>query len=151
MKTRDPLLVLQDALKDMEKTAIWLRQSWDRCRIIPVAGPHLKRGRVRALAVTSKQRVAALPELPTVHESGVPGYEYIGWYGLLAPAATPAAIIARLNTEANKFIKTREFSERIAADGAEPTGGTPEAFAALIRTEIAKWAAVVKHAGLAGQ
>ncbi len=118
---------------------------------LPAAGPHLKTGRVRALAVTGKQRVAALPEVPTVHESGVPGYEYVGWYGLLAPAGTPAAIIARLNTEANKFIKTKEFSERISADGAEPTGGAPEAFGALIRAEIAKWAAVVKHAGLAGK
>ena len=118
---------------------------------LPAAGPHLKSGRVRALAVTGKQRVAALSELPTVHESGVPGYEYIGWYGLLAPVATPAAIVTRLNGEANKFIKTKEFSERIAADGAEPAGGTPEIFAALIRSEIVKWAAVVKHAGLAGK
>ena len=118
---------------------------------LPAAGPHLKSGRVRALAVTGKQRVAALTDLPTVHESGVPGYEYIGWYGLLTPAATPASIVARLNAEANKFIKTKEFSERIAADGAEPVGGTPEAFATLIRTEIVKWAAVVKHAGLAGK
>ncbi len=118
---------------------------------LPAAGPHLKSGRVRALAVTGKHRVAALADLPTVHESGVPGYEYIGWYGLLAPAATPAAIIARFNAEANKFIKTKEFSERIAADGAEPTGGTPETFAALIRSEIIKWAAVVKHSGLAGK
>ena len=95
--------------------------------------------------------MAALPSIPTVHESGVAGYEYIGWYGLLAPAATSAAIIARLNTEANKFIKTKEFSERISADGAEPAGGTPEAFGTLIRAEIVKWAAVVKHAGLAGK
>ena len=118
---------------------------------LPAAGPHLKTGRVRALAVTGKQRVAALPDISTVNESGVPGYEYIGWYGLLAPAATPPAVIARVNTEANKFIRTREFSDRISADGAEPSGGTPEAFGALIRAEIAKWAAVVKHAGLAGK
>ena len=118
---------------------------------LPAAGPHLKSGRVRALAVTGKQRVSTLNDLPTVHESGVPGYEYIGWYGLLAPAATPAAIVARLNTESNRFIKTRDFSERIASDGAEPAGGAPEVFAALIRSEIAKWAAVVKHAGLAGK
>jgi tripartite-type tricarboxylate transporter receptor subunit TctC len=115
---------------------------------LPAAGPHLKTGRVRALAVTGKHRVANLPELPTVHESGVREYEYIGWYGLLAPAATPAAIVTRLNAETNKFIKTKEFAERIEADGAEPAGGTPEAFAAFIRAEIAKWAAVVRHAGL---
>jgi tripartite-type tricarboxylate transporter receptor subunit TctC len=118
---------------------------------LPAAGPHLNSGRVRALAVTGKQRVGTLPAIPTVHESGVPDYEYIGWYGLLAPAATPPAIVTRLNSEANKFIKTREFAERIAADGAEPAGGTPEAFAAFIRAEIVKWAAVVKHAGLAGK
>jgi tripartite-type tricarboxylate transporter receptor subunit TctC len=118
---------------------------------LPAAGPHLNSGRVRALAVTGKQRVGALPAIPTVHESGVPDYEYIGWYGLLAPAATPAAIVARLNSEANKLIKTREFAERIAADGAEPAGGTPEAFAGFIRAEIVKWAAVVKHVGLAGK
>lgn len=115
---------------------------------LPAAGPHLKTGRVRALAVTGRQRVAPLPEFPTVHESGVPGYEYIGWYGLLAPAATPAAIITRLNAESNKFIKTPAFSERILGDGAEPAGGTPEGFGALIRAEITKWAAVVQHAGL---
>lgn len=118
---------------------------------LPAAGPHLKTGRVRALAVTGKQRVATLPAIPTVHESGVPGYEYVGWYGLLAPAATPSAIVTRLNSESNKFIKTREFAERIAADGAEPVGGTPEAFAAHVRGEITKWAAVVKHAGLGGK
>ena len=118
---------------------------------LPAAGPHLNSGRVRALAVTGKQRVGALPAIPTVHESGMSGYEYIGWYGLLAPAATPAAIVSRLNTEANRFIRTKEFADRIAADGAEPAGGTPEAFAAFIRTEIAKWAAVVQHAGLRSQ
>lgn len=115
---------------------------------LPTATPHLKSGRLRPLAVTSKQRVTALPALPTVHESGVPGYEYIGWYGLLAPAATPAAIVARLNGESNKFLKSKEFADRLAADGAEPAGGTPEAFAAFLRAEIAKWAAVVRHAGL---
>lgn len=118
---------------------------------LPAAGPHLKTGRVRALAVTGKQRVQTLSGIPTVHESGVAGYEYVGWYGLLAPAATPAAIVARLNAESNKFIKTKEFAERIAVDGAEPVGGTPEAFAAHIRAEITKWAAVVKHAGLGGK
>lgn len=118
---------------------------------LPAAGPHLKTGRVRALAVTGKQRVQTLSGIPTVHESGVAGYEYVGWYGLLAPAGTPAAIVARLNAESNKFIKTKEFAERIAVDGAEPVGGTPEAFAAHIRAEITKWAAVVKHAGLGGK
>ena len=118
---------------------------------LPAAAAHLKTGRVRALAVSGKQRVATLPDVPTVSESGVPGYDFIGWYGLLAPAATPAAVLARLNAEANKFIKTREFSDRISADGAEPAGGTAEAFGALIRADIVKWAAVVKHAGLAGK
>ena len=118
---------------------------------LPAAAPHLKSGRVRALAVSGKQRVATLPDVPTVNESGVPGYDFIGWYGLLAPAATPAAVLARLNAEANKFIKTKEFSDRISADGAEPAGGTAEAFGTLIRADIIKWAAVVKHAGLAGK
>jgi tripartite-type tricarboxylate transporter receptor subunit TctC len=118
---------------------------------LPAAAPHLKSGRVRALAVSGKQRVATLPDVPTVSESGVPGYDFIGWYGLLAPAATPAAVLARLNTETNKFIKTKEFSDRISADGAEPAGGTAEAFGVLIRADIIKWAAVVKHAGLAGK
>ncbi len=115
---------------------------------LPAAGPHLKTGRVRALAVTGRQRVATLPQIPTVNESGVAGYDYIGWYGLLAPAGTPRAIVMQLNGEANKFIKTGEFSGRIAADGAEPAGGSPEAFATHIHAEIAKWAAVVRHAGL---
>jgi tripartite-type tricarboxylate transporter receptor subunit TctC len=118
---------------------------------LPAAGPHLKSGRLRAIGVTGRQRATTLPELPTVSESGVPGYEYVGWYGLLAPAATPAAIVARLNAEANKFLKNKEFSDRIAADGAEPAGGTPEAFAAFIHAEIAKWARVIKHSGMGGK
>ena len=118
---------------------------------LPAAGPHLKSGRLRALAVTGKQRVVTLPEVPTVNETGVPGYEYVGWYGLLAPAATPATVMARLNAEVNKFISTKGFADRISADGAEPAGGTAQAFGSFIHSEIAKWAAVVKHAGLAGK
>lgn len=115
---------------------------------VPAAMPHLRSQRLRALAVTSVARARALPELPTVIEAGVAGYEYTGWYGLLAPAATPGAIVDRLNAETNKLLAQGAVAEKMAADGAQPSGGTPAQFAAHIRNEIAKWAAVVDFARL---
>jgi tripartite-type tricarboxylate transporter receptor subunit TctC len=113
---------------------------------LPASMPHLRSGRLRGLGVTSKVRAATLPDMPTVAESGVPGYEYVGWYGLLAPAGTPAAVVTRLNAEVNKILKTPAFAEKLAADGAEPVGGSPEDFANFVRSEITKWGSVVKHA-----
>lgn len=115
---------------------------------LPSALPHVNSGRLKALAITSATRSPVLPALVTVAESGVPGYEYSGWYGLLAPAGTPAAAIERLNTEANKVLQDPAIVQKLAADGTQPAGGTPAHFADLIKTEIAKWAKVVKSANI---
>jgi tripartite-type tricarboxylate transporter receptor subunit TctC len=109
--------------------------------------PHARSGRVRGLAVTGAKRSPALPELPTVAEAGVPGFEATTWNGIVAPAAVPAAIVARLNAEINQALVTPALREKFAAIGAEPAGGTPEQFAALIRSEYAKWGDVVKRSG----
>ena len=109
---------------------------------------YIKAGRVRALAVTSARRSLALPELPTVDESGVPGYEVISWNGISAPAQTPAEIISRLNAELNKIIGPPEMRSRLLEYGYEPIGGSPERFGQHIQAEIAKWAPVVKIAGV---
>ncbi len=108
----------------------------------------IKAGKVRAIAVTSAKRALALPDLPTVAESGVPGYEVTSWNGILAPAGTPREIIARLNGELNKIIAAPDMKQRMIDNGFEPVGGTPEKFAEKIRAEIAKWAPVVKSAGV---
>ena len=110
--------------------------------------PHIRSGRLRAIAVTSGRRALALPELPTVAEAGVPGYEVTSWNGMLAPAGTPAAIIARLNTELNKIIATPAMRQKMIDNGYEPMGGAPEKFGAKIHSEILKWAPVVKAAGV---
>ena len=109
---------------------------------------HIKAGRLRALAVTTAKRSPGAPELPTLQEAGVPGYEVAGWYGVLAPARTPQSIIARLNREIVQILHMPDVKERLSADGSEPVGGTPEQFAAHIRSEIAKWRKVVKEAGI---
>jgi len=103
-------------------------------------------GRVRALAVSGPKRLEALPDLPAVAEAGVPKYEAMQWYGLVAPAGTPQPIIARLHGEAIKALHTSEMKERLAIDGAAPVGSTPSEFAALIRYELEKWAGVARAA-----
>ena len=115
------------------------------------AKPQVDAGRVRALAITGPRRIEALPGVPPVAEAGVPGYEAMQWYGLLAPAGTPAAIIERLNAEALKALRSVEMKERLAADGAEPLGGSPAEFAALIRRELDKWTRVARAAGIEPQ
>jgi len=109
---------------------------------------HIKAGRLRALAVTTAKRSAGAPELPTMQEAGVPGYEVAGWYGVLAPAKTPQPIIEKLNREIVRILHTPEMSERLAADGSEAVGSTPQQFGAHIRSEIAKWKKVVAEAGI---
>ena len=109
---------------------------------------HIKAGRLRALAVTTAKRSAGAPELPTMQEAGVPGYEVAGWYGMLAPAKTPQAIIAKLNREIVQILRTPEMRERLSADGSEPVGSTPEQFGAHIKSEVEKWNKVVKEAGI---
>ena len=109
--------------------------------------PHLKSGKLRALAVTGSKRSRAAPELPTIAESGFPGYEANNWLGLMVPAGTPAAIIMRLNREIVKIFAQPDMLERLAAQGGEPETGSPEKFAEYIRSEIRKWAKVVKSSG----
>ena len=109
--------------------------------------PHAKAGRVRALAVSGATRSTALPELPTIAEAGVPGYEASTWNGIVAPAGVPRPIIVKLNAEINKALASPTLKERFAALGAEPAIGTPEQFAELIRKENAKWAEVVQRSG----
>jgi len=108
----------------------------------------VKSGRVRALAVTGAKRAPALPELPTIAEAGVAGYEATSWNGMLAPAGTPADVIKRLNAEFNRIIGTPDMGKRMLDNGYEPVGGSSERFGELIHAEIAKWAPVVKAAGV---
>ena len=110
--------------------------------------PQVRGGKLRAIAATGARRLAALPELPTVAESGVPGYEVASWYGLLTPALTPRAIIDKLNREIVAILRLPELRDRLAADGAEAVGNSPEEFAAYIKRELARWAAVIKAAGI---
>jgi len=108
----------------------------------------IKAGKVKALAVTSANRSSLLPEMPTVSESGLPGFEHIGWTGMLAPARTSRAIIKKLNEEINLLLKTPAARERFMADGSEPGGISPEEFAARIKSEVPKWAGVISQAGI---
>jgi tripartite-type tricarboxylate transporter receptor subunit TctC len=110
--------------------------------------PHVRSGRARALAVTSASRYAAAPDLPTVAESGVPGFEAVNWYGWLAPAGTPAAIVSKLNAEIGNAVRMPEMQQRFARDGAEPVTSTPAQFSARIASEVARWRKVVKEANL---
>ncbi|MBL8289289.1 MAG: tripartite tricarboxylate transporter substrate binding protein [Rubrivivax sp.] len=110
----------------------------------PALLPHVKSGRLRALAVSSPARLAALPAVPTVAESGYPGFEADQWYGVVAPALTPAERVARLNAEINKALLLPDVQQQLAIEGAIPAPGTPQAFAELIAREIPRWAEVVK-------
>ena len=110
--------------------------------------PHITGGRLRALATASLQRTPALPEMPTFHESGFPNFESMSWYGLAAPARTPAAIIALLHRETTAVLKLPDIIARITQDGGFPVGNTPQAFAQEIRDDIAKWAKVIKDANI---
>ena len=112
------------------------------------AFPHIRSGRVRVIGVTTPKRIAALPEVPTISESGVRGYESVQWWGILAPAGTPADIITRLNREIVAVLGLPDIRQRLEQEGMEVFTGTPQAFGAYIRTEIEKWAKVVKEAGI---
>jgi tripartite-type tricarboxylate transporter receptor subunit TctC len=114
---------------------------------LPPALPHIKDGKLRALAVTSLRRSGAMPELPTVDEAALPGFEAITWHGVVVPAGTPAAIIARLNREIVAILHRPDIVERLSSQGSEPVGSTPEEFAAYIQSETVKWAKVVRQSG----
>lgn len=110
---------------------------------------HIRSGKLRALAVTTARRSSVLPEVPTLAEAGLQGFDIGTWFGLLAPAATPREIVARLNAETVKIVRSPEFAERMQAIGAEPLGGTPEEMARQIRDETARFARLVKEGGVA--
>jgi tripartite-type tricarboxylate transporter receptor subunit TctC len=115
---------------------------------IPAAAPHIKAGKLRALALAAPQRSAVLPDVPTADEAGLPKFEVTTWYGILAPAGTPRPVVARLNGELGRIMHSSEMKERLDALATDPVTGTPEEFAELIRREIAKWGEVVREAGL---
>jgi tripartite-type tricarboxylate transporter receptor subunit TctC len=110
--------------------------------------PHLPSGRLKALAVTTTKRTPAAPDLPTVAEAGLPGYEVDQWYGVLTGARVPAPIVKKLNAGINDALKAPDVVKRFSADGSTPKGGTPQEFGAHIKSEIAKWRRLVKAAGL---
>jgi tripartite-type tricarboxylate transporter receptor subunit TctC len=109
--------------------------------------PYIKAGRLRALAVTTAQRSPSLPDLPTIAEAGVPGFESITWHGVVVPSATPPATVERLNRAINSALREKDLVERLNGLGAEIAGGTPQDFAAYIQREIPKWTKVVKDSG----
>jgi len=110
--------------------------------------PHVRAGKLRAIAVTSGKRWPSLPDIPSIAESGVPGYDHTPWNGFLAPAKTPRNVITRLNEEAAKILHMPDTRSLFTGEGAEPVGNKPEEFAAIIKSETAKWTKVVKAAGI---
>ena len=115
---------------------------------IPSVLPHVRQGQLNAIAVGSAKRIPSLPDIPTIAESGVPGYEAYSWVGMIAPAATPKAVISRLNREIVDILKERDVAEKLNGQGALPVGDTPEQFGAYIRSEIDKWGAVVRSSNI---
>lgn len=114
---------------------------------VPTLIGQIKNGKLRPLAVTSAKRVDDLPNVPTINESGYKGFDAVTWFGLLAPTGTPKDVIAKLNTEFNKALQNPELRKKLGDEGADPAGGTPEQFAALIKDEIPRWGKVVKESG----
>jgi len=110
--------------------------------------PYVRAGKLKALAVTGSKRSETSPELPTVAESGLPGYEALGWFGLLAPAATPKATVTKLSAEANRVLAMSDVREKMLGLGADPAGNTPGEFARFIRDDQAKWSKLMKEAGI---
>jgi tripartite-type tricarboxylate transporter receptor subunit TctC len=118
---------------------------------IPSSLPLIKAGKLRGLAVTGMRRVHEVAEVPTVHESGLPGYDVNPWYGVLAPAGTPRDIVARLNTEISRVVRIAEVSRQFAAQGVETAVSTPAEYAGIIRTDFAKWGNVIREIGIRGE
>jgi tripartite-type tricarboxylate transporter receptor subunit TctC len=113
----------------------------------PIVIPHMKSGRLKALAVTTAQRSPHLPDVPTIAEAGVPGYEALVWVGLLAPAGTPPDIVVKLNSEITKLLRAPDVGQLLASSGLDPTPTTPEEFGAYLKTEFEKWGKVVRNSG----
>ena len=117
--------------------------------LVPTVSQHIKAGTLRALAVTTEKRLSALPDVPTIAESGFPGYEVNSWQGIFAPAGTPKDVVGKISSEAVRMLKLPQVQERIRQEGAEPVGSTPEEFTKRVASEIAKWSKVAKAAGIA--
>ena len=115
---------------------------------LPSSYPHVKGGRLRALAVTSRERIAFLPDVPTMDESGFPGFEMVSWYGLWGPPALPREIVDRLAAEVSKAVSSPELQEKLASQGFLPKGSTAPEFAAYVKDEVAKYARIVKDANI---
>ena len=115
---------------------------------VPVVLPHIKAGKLRALAVTTGKRSSALPDVPTLDEAGLKGFDIGTWFGVLAPAATPKEISAKLSAEMIKAIHSSEFKKRMDEIGAEPIGSTPQQLAAHLAAETDKWGAIIKERGI---
>lgn len=109
--------------------------------------PQVRAGKLRGLAVTGNKRAGALPEMPTIAEAGVPGYEVVNWFGVVAPAGTPKAVVTRINADLNKALATRALIDSLHAQGADPAGGSVAEFAAMIRRDLVKWEKVVRESG----
>lgn len=118
---------------------------------LTAALPHIKSGRLRALAVTGPRRTPTAPDIPTMIESGVPGYTVTSWFGVLAPAGATKEIVNRLNAELAKVMRSPDMKERLAGEGADPTSSSPAEFTAFLKTEIEKWGKVVKEAGITAE
>jgi len=114
---------------------------------IQPAIPMLKAGRVRALGVTSAKRIPSLPDVPTIAESGLPGYEVTNWYGVMAPAGVPKDVLTKIHADVEKALKLKDVQQRFEAEGGDPTPTTPEQFAAFIKNEVVKWGKAVKESG----
>lgn len=114
---------------------------------VPTALSHIKNGKMRALAVTSAKRSVSLPDVPSINDAGYKGFDANTWFGLAAPAGTPANVIARLNTEVNRVLQMPDVREKIRGEGGDILGGTPEAFGNLIKTDIVKWGKIVRDSG----
>lgn len=118
------------------------------CDTLPLALPHIREGRVRAVAVTTAERHPSVPDVPTVAESGVPGYEAVGWYGIAAPAGVPTPIIERMNREVNALLARPALAGRLSGQGADPMQMTPAEFGARIERDRARWTGLIRDAGI---
>lgn len=131
-----------------------LNEAWGQPVIVDnrnnflAAMPHIRAGKLRVLAVTSAKRSRVMPELPTVAESGLPGFDVTGWYGVLVPAGTPQAIVTKIQTDIAAALRVPAVSSRLSSEGAEPVGSAAGEFAKFIRNETQKWARVIKDAGV---
>ena len=114
----------------------------------PVALTQMKAKRVRAIAISSRKRSSLAPDIPTIAESGFPGFEADTWYGVVAPARTPEAIVVKINADINQLLKSRDLQTLFAEQGAEPAGGTPQAFRAFAESEVKRWTQVIRNAGI---